>query len=630
MTGRTARLVLLVLCLVSGLVRAQCSCGYGDGRFTINSGISIDGSFTDWSTVLADLDNNSCDGYNGINDRDGTVQSTGRDLVRFAYTWNSTGVQAYTERYGSPSNTQSFIYYADANNNGKMQTGERVIVALWKGNTGDVGLYYGAYVAVASGGDSMVNAGGYADGYTLPGTVAGLPSAGQPNATGVWGGAQARRMEWQVSWSVLGVAPGAAFTFHVSSTNSQPSAASFPAQVDDNTGGCGGGAASTQYADLTFVPNIDLLGTRGQTVYAPHIITNLGNGTDRFNLSAVLSGGHSPAVSYYRDADGNGLFSAGDTLLTDTNGDGKPDTGPVAAGASIYILAAYTIAANASGTATAVVTAASAYDFRRTATVTDTIALKPVIAVTKTVTPGSVASGGTVTYTITVINSGYGNAALTKIKDLLPDGFSYVATSTSGLTTANPVITSQTQLEWAGNWTVPARVDPNNGTVTLSFRAVAGANRGTHLNNVTVSGANFPITVSGPTAPATVTAPQLTLAKSADKTTAAPGQQVTYTIHYRNIGDGTGTSLILMDTVPFNTAYVPGSIRVGTAEQGYADATTLTDADDAENKVINGATVKATFDGSTVIVLISGVTANDDNPTSGPDEGKVFFKVTVN
>ena len=56
----------------------------------------------------------------------GTIQSTGRDLIHFAYTWNGTHVTTYTERAASNSNVQKFIYYADTNNNGLMETGERL------------------------------------------------------------------------------------------------------------------------------------------------------------------------------------------------------------------------------------------------------------------------------------------------------------------------------------------------------------------------------------------------------------------------------------------------------------------------------------------------------------------------
>lgn len=69
-----------------------------------------------------------CDGpAGGLIDRDAPVQSTGRDITHFAYTWDATNIYLFTERVGSSNNTQSFVYYADIDNDGLMETGEPVI-----------------------------------------------------------------------------------------------------------------------------------------------------------------------------------------------------------------------------------------------------------------------------------------------------------------------------------------------------------------------------------------------------------------------------------------------------------------------------------------------------------------------
>ncbi len=111
-----ARLVLLravtfVLAAVAPIVTwAVCTCGFGDGSFTLTT-ITVDGNMGDWAPVHADLDNNVCDGpANGLTDRDAPVQSTGRDLTHFAYTWDATSIYLFTERVGSASNIQSFVY----------------------------------------------------------------------------------------------------------------------------------------------------------------------------------------------------------------------------------------------------------------------------------------------------------------------------------------------------------------------------------------------------------------------------------------------------------------------------------------------------------------------------------------
>jgi len=622
---RTVRLALasIIALAVSGLpVFGQCHCGYGDGRFATHTGIVINGAMGDWSPVLADTDNNSCDGGEGIGptDRDAPVQSTGRNLLHFAYTWDNTHVQAYTGRQASTSNVQTFVYYADTDNDGLMETGERVIAALWQGNNREVDLFYGTYSPAAAGGDPMLDGNGFADGYTLPGTIIGLPPSGQPDATGDWGSSDGLSMEWEVSWSVLGIPAGSAFTFHVSSSNTDPGAANFADKIDDNMAGCGGGAASTQYAELTLAPDVDVYGDRGTTVYAAHIIVNQGNGADVFNLTEAISGDHAPTVSYYLDADGSGTFTPGDALLTDTDGDGAPDTGPVPAWSSVDILAAYAIAGDAAGTATSVLTATSSFDHHRSDTVTDTIALAPVVSVTKSAAPANVAAGAAVTYTITITNAGYGDASVTAIQDTLSTGFGYVPGSTTGLTTADPSVTSQTILEWTGAWIAPKRTGEVDGTLTLSFQATAAGARGTFPNFVTVSGGNFTAVQTGPTAEVTVTAPLLCLAKSVDKAQAKPGEELLYTIHYRNAGDGGAQTLVVMDTVPLHTTYVPGSLRLGAADSTYAAATPKTDDAGDDEGAVNG---------GMIVFTLAVVAPDDGSEGTGADEGKIYFKVTV-
>jgi hypothetical protein len=141
--------------------------------------MTVDGNMADWAVIHADLDNNVCDGP-PIADRDAPVQSTGRDLTHFAFTWDATSIYLFTSRAGSANNVQRFVYYADIDNDGLMETGEPVIGANWSGSTRLVEVYLFQYVAVAAGGDPMVDGGGFADGYTLPGGFQNVPSQNIP------------------------------------------------------------------------------------------------------------------------------------------------------------------------------------------------------------------------------------------------------------------------------------------------------------------------------------------------------------------------------------------------------------------------------------------------------------------
>lgn len=408
--GACLFICICIICLaMPRAAYALCSCAYDDGQFSLDQGIVIDGSMADWAPVWADPDNNACDGgAGGIEpqpDLDAPAPPADEDIIHFAFTWDSSGIYVYIERVDSAKGNQEFTFYVDADNDGLMETGEPVIFVQWNGKKRDVKIFVGAYVESAPGGDSMVDGGGYADGYSLPGTA----TFGAPSYKGKWGSADGLTMEWMIPWVDLGLAPGTAFTYHLSSAS-------------DNMAGCGGGAGSTQYAGLTFSPDQYIQTTQLTTVYAAHTLTHTGNGNDTFDFSSTISGDFTPTVSYYNDADGSGTFTAGDTLLTDTDGDGVTDTGLLIPGASIDILIAYTVGAVSPGVASIVTTAASSFDPNTSQFVTDTVAvvLFPDIITVKSVVVYSDPINGTTNpkaipgaqmlYTIQVTNQGVGAA----------------------------------------------------------------------------------------------------------------------------------------------------------------------------------------------------------------------------
>ncbi|OZA93799.1 MAG: hypothetical protein B7X59_14200, partial [Polaromonas sp. 39-63-203] len=107
----------------------------------------------------------------------------------------------------------------------------------------------------------------------------------------------------------------------------------------------------------------------GSTVSFTNALTNTGNGIDTFNIT--LGASNYPAGTTFQ------LFkSDGVTPLVDTNSDGRPDTGPLAAGATYNVILRVTLPPNAPATATASSvskTATSVLDATKTATATDTL-----------------------------------------------------------------------------------------------------------------------------------------------------------------------------------------------------------------------------------------------------------------
>ena len=107
----------------------------------------------------------------------------------------------------------------------------------------------------------------------------------------------------------------------------------------------------------------------GSTVSFTNAVKNTGTGTDTFNIT--LGTNNYPSGTTFQ------LFkSDGVTPLTDTNNDGKPDTGPLAAGATYNVIVKATLppnATNAGAPFTISKTATSVFDPTKSATTTDTL-----------------------------------------------------------------------------------------------------------------------------------------------------------------------------------------------------------------------------------------------------------------
>ena len=179
----------------------------------------------------------------------------------------------------------------------------------------------------------------------------------------------------------------------------------------------------------------------------------------------------------------------------------------------------------------------------------------PFFTISKVASADTIQSGTSVTYTISVTNAGGEWGVITSIEDELSAGWAYGTNSTSGLTTNNPGVQGGT-LTWTMSETILA-----GETKDLVFVAVSPISNGLHYNSATVAGEDVggspidPVT-TGPTAPVMVIAPQLTLTETVDKSNAMPGDTLTYTITYMNIGEDNATAVIITEDIPGETTYV--------------------------------------------------------------------------
>lgn len=204
-----------------------------------------------------------------------------------------------------------------------------------------------------------------------------------------------------------------------------------------------------QVAAFTLVQDNTRTIAPGGTVYFPHTITNRGNGTDSFDLSAIVASGNfiPGSVFVYADTDNNGIPDNFTPIST---------TGNVAAGASYNFVVAATMPGAQTAPHTSTLTVSATSDFSQTVaggpvqtqTNTDTanVTADAVLIVTKAISVGAGYPGtAPVTYTLTYTNTGNNTATNFTLVDTIPAGMTYIAGSGRwSVTGAGTILTDAT------------------------------------------------------------------------------------------------------------------------------------------------------------------------------------------
>jgi len=222
----------------------------------------------------------------------------------------------------------------------------------------------------------------------------------------------------------------------------------------------------SQVATVTVDPDRSSNATPGDVIYYAHDVTNGGNGSDTIDLTAVSSNGWAAAL--FADNDNSGTFTAGDVLLTDTDGDTVVDTGLLIHDAVRHILARLTVpAGTANGVSdTLTVTGTSSFNVSVSDNAIDTTTINaPNMSVVKSVLPAGPQPPGTVlTYTIVVTNNGAGNATTVVLTDPVPANTTYVG----GSITLNGVGKTDAGFDDEGDFNVTT-----GGAITVSVGTLA-------------------------------------------------------------------------------------------------------------------------------------------------------------
>ena len=185
----------------------------------------------------------------------------------------------------------------------------------------------------------------------------------------------------------------------------------------------------------------------------------------------------------------------------------------------------------------------------------------------KVVTPDTASPSTltTFTYTITVTNGDETDKGINQVVDELPAGFSYVAGTTTGLTTNDPSISGR-ELEWDVA-SMGIDLAPNE-SIVLSFDADASVPEGVYCNETwvhpggdnTSSGKTAQVTVGSPaSAVCDGTAVRASAAVDPDSAVAGVATTFAYTVVIANIGSTDVGVSEVRDLLPAGFLYVAGS-----------------------------------------------------------------------
>ena len=362
-----------------------------------------------------------------------------------------------------------------------------------------------------------------------------------------------------------------------------------------------GGAPQTPVTSNTLNITIDQVGgvsvepdqfqsvnsSTGTQVSYTFTVTNTGNGNDEFDLSLQKNGPNfwpselldaTGTVLMAQDTDADGIWDFVDPTF-DFDADGLPDTGTLAAGATLDVILRLTVPPGTTPGDQEITSLVGTSHFgpvddRATATSTATSNVnQAVISFTKGDTPDPVLSNSTITYTLNYSNTGSKQVTGLVIVDSIPAGVTFVAGSAFGESGVTIEFSINNGATWGAEpadpttvtdirWTV-GNLKKDSGVQTAGFvvQPDIALPDGSVIDNIaTLSNNDLPdITATASTTIRSAVA-FTDSTKTVTPTLASPGTTLLYTIFVTNSGVAPGTNVVVTDLLPLETSYVPGSI----------------------------------------------------------------------
>lgn len=205
----------------------------------------------------------------------------------------------------------------------------------------------------------------------------------------------------------------------------------------------------------------------------------------------------------------------------------------------------------ASGTHSNTATMTNNEGKRVSSSVSTTVAANPILSLTKSVDKTLAGPGDTLTYTLSLNNTGNGSASSVVLNDVIPANTTFIS--------ATPTATSAPSVGGTGtvSWTVGTFASGSSSyTIKVKINSPLTNGSVTAITN-SASGTSTQIpTFSSNSVTTTVAYPNLSVNKTVDNTLASPGDNLTYTLTVTNSSLIAAPNNILIDTIPSNVTFV--------------------------------------------------------------------------
>ncbi|HXA27559.1 MAG TPA: hypothetical protein VN193_02325 [Candidatus Angelobacter sp.] len=235
--------------------------------------------------------------------------------------------------------------------------------------------------------------------------------------------------------------------------------------------------------------------------------------------------------------------------------------------------------------------------------------LCPSIHVNKTADAASVSSGTAIGFTVTVSNTGLGNATGVTLTDALPGGNAAHPVHWSiDSGTGNPSAFSISGVDGSQQLTLngqPIVLNASSNLVVHVTAATSATSCTTYDNTASASAGNDGSDQHS--ASETVLCPSIDITKTADAGTVSAGQTIGYTVTVSNGGPGNATGVTLTDALPGGNTSTPVHWTIDTTT-GNPGSFSVSGADGSQHLTLNGQPVSMAANSSLSVHLLAVTT----------------------